>query len=513
MGDYFKNYIKYKTKYLKLKETWSAGAPPKMNKSDSAAVIESALTIDSISALEAQFLRRDGELHDKLREVITQIDLLREEIRQNRDMMVLEISKLRDNLKKTVVDVDVVADAASVAEVDAGTVKKESTLVTAFPKRNISNQPSGSISSQLNAILIDKSLEGPDKLSEKLIKLDTIYLENKDLCDTTGEKGLVTLLLRYACLKRDENLIGGLIGRLSMTRDFLLLMSYYNDRRGDNIELFKRKINLDKIDQSNIDFILEKELSYLLPLLEGRFIKLGVRDGLVNGSTVEGLRHLYIPDVDFYIDRICNYKMEVGEGKEKDKLLIVECSTSQKRDRKKMQSLIEAENDYDVIIDGGNLMHVGGGKNVVNIVNASRELVRLGKRPIVILYHKHTKDSAVVSELSRNHIKYISTPGANDDDIFTLLAFLNNSKKGRPCNILTNDKYKKWFAVYKHTSEGQEKNLEGFITDVLLEYRIEIDNTVNILTPILPYSQCIQVVGSNVYLPTTTFGMFKSVSI
>jgi len=345
------------------------------------------------------------------------------------------------------------------------------------------------------------------------MRLDAIYLENKDLCDTTDDKGLVTLLLRYACLKRDDILIRKLFDRFSMTRDFLLFMSYYNDKRSDNIELFKEKINLDKIEQSNIDFILEKGLVYLLPLLEGRFIKLGVKDGLVSGSTIQRLRHIYIPNVDYYIDRICNYKMEVGEGKEKDKLLIVECTSSQKKDRRKMQSLIDADNEYDVIIDGGNLMHVGGGKNVLNIVNAFQELVKLGKRPLVILYYKHTKDSAVVSELSRNRIKYIGTPGANDDDIFTLLAFLNNSKKGRPCNILTNDKYKKWFAVYKHTEQGQEKNLEGFITDMLLEYRIEIDNTVNILTPILPYSQCIQVVDSSVYLPTTTFGMFKSVSL
>lgn len=505
MNDYFYNYVKYKTKYLKLKKALFAGSPPKLNITNGENGLEETLTADSISALEAEFVRRDNELHGKLRAVITQIDLLREQINENREMMILEISRLRDSLKKP--------DGAIVVDVSSETIKKGSVIMAETPKRNISNQPIGNISSQLNAVLTDKSLEGPDKLNEKLMRLDAIYLENKDLCDTTEDKGLVTLLLRYACLKRDENLISKLFDRLSMTRDFLLFMSYYNDRRNDNIELFKEKINLDKIDQSNIDFILEKGLVYLLPLLEGRFIKLGVKDGLVSGSSIEGLRHLYIPNVDYYIDRICNYKMEVGQGKEKDKLLIVECTSSQKKDRRKMQSLIESDNDYDVIIDGGNLMHVGGGKNVSNIVNAFQELVKLGKRPLVILYYKHTKDSSVVSELSRNRIKYIATPGSNDDDIFTLLAFLNNSKKGRPCNILTNDKYKKWFAVYKHTQEGQEKNLEGFVSDILLEYRIEIDNTINILTPILPYSQCVQVVDTNIYLPTTTFAMFKSVSL
>ena len=333
-----------------------------------------------------------------------------------------------------------------------------------------------------------------------------------ELCDTSDDKGLVTLLLRYACLKHDDQLITKLIPRLNMTRDYLLLMSFYVDKREENMQLFREKINLDKIDQKNIDFIKDNGLSYLLVLLEGRFIKSSEREGLVDGTTLPGLRQFYIPSAEYYIDKICNYKMEVGEGKQKDKLLVVECTSSQKKDRMKMQNLLETDpsyNNYDVIIDGGNLMHVGGGKNVRNIVNAFLELNRQGLRPLVVLYHKHTKDSSIVAELTKNNITYIATPGSNDDDIFTLLAFLNNSKKQRRCHILTNDKYKKWFAVYKHTDDGQEKNLEGFISDVLLEYNIAPNGSVNILTRMLPYSQCIQVVDKTVYFPTETHGMVK----
>ena len=81
--------------------------------------------------------------------------------------------------------------------------------------------------------------------------------------------------------------------------------------------------------------------------------------------------------------------------KEKDKLLLVECSSSQKKDRYKINSLFEADNDYDVIIDGGNLMHVGGGKNVSNIIRASTIISNLlficrdqssGTRPPLKLY-------------------------------------------------------------------------------------------------------------------------------
>jgi hypothetical protein len=289
-------------------------------------------------------------------------------------------------------------------------------------------------------------------------------------------------------------------------------MSYYADKREENMQLFREKINLDKIDQKNIDFIIENGLSYLLVLLEGRFLKSTEKEGVVDSTSVHGLRQFYIPNPQYYIDRICNYKMEVGEGKQKDKLLVVECTASQKKDRLKMQNLLESDrlyNNFDVIIDGGNLMHVGGGKNVRNIVSAFLELTRRGLRPLVVLYHKHTKDASVVAELTKNNISYIGTPGSNDDDIFTLLAFLNNSKKQRRCHILTNDKYKKWFAVYKHTDEGQEKNLEGFISDVLLEYNIAPNGSINILTSILPYSQCIQVVDKTVYFPTETHGMVK----
>jgi hypothetical protein len=301
-----------------------------------------------------------------------------------------------------------------------------------------------------------------------------------------------------------------------MTRDFLLFMAYHVDRREDNIQLFRNKINLDKFEQNNIDFIIEKGLLYLIPLLEGRFIKTSTKEGLILGTSVGGLRQFYIPNAEYYIDRICNFKMEVGSGKEKDKLLIVECTSSQKKDRIKMQSLLDKDptyNNYDVIIDGGNLMHVGGGKNVQNIVLAFLELTKLGLTPLVVLYHKHTKDSSIVAELNRNGVRFIGTPGSNDDDIFTLLAFLNNSKKQRSCKILTNDKYKKWFAVYKHSGEGQEKNLEGFITDALLEYNILPNGSVVISTSLLQYSQCIQVVDATAYFPSVTHGMVKSLLI
>ena len=509
MDDFFKSYLKYKTKYLNLKKAMG-GAPHKPETNDD------TVNTDPISILKAEFLKRDDELHRQLSNLTEQMNSLREQIARNREFMLGEISKLHSSTENPSVVDKGVAVVSSHTQSSSVLSDKSLTSVVAVPKRNGAVAPTGNISTQLNAILTDKSLEAPDKLSEKLAKLDEVYMANNDVCDTTDDRGLVTLLLRYACLKRDDTLIAKLFSRLTMTRDYLLLMAYHLDKRDDNIKLFREKINLDKIDQNNIDFIIEKGLLYLLPLLEGRFIKSTAKEGLISGASVEGLRQLYIPNAEYYIDKICNLKMEVGLGKEKDKLLVVECTSSQKKDRQKMQTLLETDptyNNYDVIIDGGNLMHVGGGKNVQNIVNAFQELTKLGLTPLVVLYHKHTKDASVVAELKRNGVNYIGTPGSNDDDLFTLLAFLNNSKKGRSCKILTNDKYKKWFAVYKHTQEGQEKNLEGFVSDALLEYNIAPNGSVHISTSLLPYSQCIQVVGETVYFPSVTHGLVKPMSI
>lgn len=495
MTDYLKSYLKYKNKYLNLKKIVLGGAPPKHIADDS----------DPISNLRAEFLKRDEILKQQFIALKEHINSVEEQMNQNREFFLAEIAKLQTTSIKST-DVQIETQSTNVDLQNTGIA------AAAIPRRNVSSIPVGQISSQLNAILTDRSLEGADKINEKLAKLDEIYAANVEVCDTTDDKGLVTLLLRYACLKRDENLISKLFPRLSMTRDFLLFMAYYSDRRDNNVELFRQKINLDKIDQNNIDFILEKGLSYLLPLLEGRFIKTPLKEGLLSGMSVEGLRQLYIANPEFYIDKICNFKMEVGVGKDKDKLLVVECTSSQKKDRRKMQNLLETDpsyNNYDVIIDGGNVMHVGGGKNVLNIIHAFKELSKLGLIPLVVLYHKHTKDASIVAELNRNGVRFIGTPGSNDDDLFTLLAFLNNSKKQRPCKILTNDKYKKWFAVYKHTEEGHEKDLEGFISDALLEYNIAPNGSVNITTALLTYSQCIQLVGATVYFPSITHGMVK----
>ena len=500
MSDFLNNYLKYKTKYLKLKNIISAGAPPKQENAQDSTL---KLSLENIKNLEERFLRRDAELRNGMRDLMRQMNLLMEQIDKNQFEMVEEIHKLHQKIS---------VGESSVSSEQVKLDKKE-LILNPMHKLQVPKETLTHISSILNSILTDKSLEGPDKLNEKIMKLDDVYAANIEICDNTDDKGLVTLLLRYACLKGDEGLIEKLFPRITMTRDFLLLMSYYKDRRNDNIELFKSKVNLDKLDQTNIDFMIDKELSYLLPLLEGRFIKLSVKDSVVSGSTLGELKQLFIPDVEYYINKICNFTSEVGIGKEKDKLLLVECTPSQKRDRLKINALFENDNDYDVIIDGGNLMHVGGGKNVSNIIRAFQYLLSINRKPLVILYHKHTKDSSIVAELSKNKIKFIGTPGSNDDDIFTLLAFLNNSKKNKPCLILTNDRYKKWFAVYKHTEMNHVANFEGYITDALLEYRIEIDNSVHVITPILNYSNCIQVINSSVALPTTTFGYFKVVSL
>jgi hypothetical protein len=499
MSDFFHNYLKYKSKYLKLKEIMYGGAPPKVSNASGLPDVELS---KALSIVEDEFMRRDAALQHQLIEATSLINSLREQIASNREDMLRELSKLRS----VVVIAPSVEESGSSLSAESGS---SVSLVASVPKRTVSKQQSASLSKDLNDILTNASIE----LEEKISRLNRVYSANKDICDASDDKGLVTVLSRYAYLKKDDVLMDSLFDRFSMTRDYLVWMAYYHDKIPQNIQLFKEKVNLDNFEQKNIEFIIENNIIYLLPLLEGRFIKLDTKEKLIPGSSISGLRQLYIPNPQYYIDKICDYTSEIGTGRDKDKLFTIECSASQKKDRRKLQTILESDNDYDVIIDGGNLMHVGGGKNVQNIVVAFKELTKLGFRPLVILYHKHTRDSSIVGELNRNRIKFIGTPGSNDDDIFTLLAFLNNSKKNKSCYILTNDKYKKWFAIYKHTEQGQEKHFEGFVNDTLLEYNIAPNGSITISTPILPYSQCIQVVDSNVCLPTKTHGMFNVIPI
>ena len=144
MADFYTNYLKYKTKYLKLKKSIEGGNPPKVENQDNGS--EAKPSKSSIQNLEAEFLRRDDQVLTHLSNVMEQLNAIREQITQNREFMLSELATLQNS--------EPVLQVLSVAPV---------------PKMNVfSQQQISAISSQLNAILTDKTLEGSDKKGEKI---------------------------------------------------------------------------------------------------------------------------------------------------------------------------------------------------------------------------------------------------------------------------------------------------------------------------------------------------------
>jgi len=254
-------------------------------------------------------------------------------------------------------------------------------------------------------------------------------------------------------------------------------MKYYNNPE-QNKQLFSEKVNYDLLLPKDIQYILENNLEYLLPLLHGRFVPL---DGGPGVSDISRLESLFIPNPQYYIDRICE------DVKDKSSLqrVLSEMDNESKR--------------YDVIIDGGSVLHSFQGVPNAYYIKRSVDLMReQGKNPIVILFSNHMENrhGPIYKTMMdpANKINYILTPPCHYDDIFILLAFLKNSQKGRRCHILSNDRYGDSIEKYRSVNRMEVGNFANFIKDSLIQYENQRSSGFIIMGQMIPYSRCIQTV-------------------
>lgn len=350
-----------------------------------------------------------------------------------------------------------------------------------------------------------------------VVEMRQIITDNQTLFATTCERGIITMLLRFAIQQRDDALISIIFDRLSMKRDFFDLMVYKHDT-DYNIHLFTTYIDSALLEPKDIRFIIENDMFYLFNYLDGKFIHdLGGVKSTFNKSIL--CRYL-LSDSAYYIAKIM--AASIAQIMEKDPKIKAEKDAGEKLRlaNEKMRPVVERIRalEYDAIIDGGNILHSRNGiPNPIDLESVLCIARERGLRPIVIIHQSHTNIKNKKTEIYAPRVnqlllgvQHIITPAHVNDDLFILLAYLmriDNIHRGgyRPhpngptCHIITRDTYTDHMALFKKTEKNVSSDFGGHLAHNLVPFT---NVNGNIRVPVLKgYSDCIQVIGTNVYIP------------
>ena len=334
------------------------------------------------------------------------------------------------------------------------------------------------------------------KMDEFRLLLD----ENAELIDTTREKGIITMVLRFAILEHDDARIASVFDRLSMKRDYFALMIYNPDSEYC-AHLFTRYIDAALLDSKDIRFIIENRLTFLFRYLDGKFLH-DSRDGDGGGELVESdsrLSRYTLQGCEHYIQKIVAQIEKDPKSKSKQHLPVL----------KKLRET----SLYDAIIDGGNVLYSGNGNPSPDDLNAMIQLVRRnGCSPLVVIHKSHTDERRNPSYAPRinamlRDVPHITTPAGLNDDLFILLAYLmriqkeeRKQKNGSRISIITRDTYTDHMDKFKRAEKDVSDDFGKYLASDLVSF--VNDGGGNIRINFQPaVSHCIQIIEPHAYIP------------
>ena len=330
---------------------------------------------------------------------------------------------------------------------------------------------------------------------------------NSALIATTNEKGIITMTLRFAIQERDDALIASLIGRLSMKRDFFELMVY----KGDPVysaQLFETHIDCAVLEQKDVRFMIENGLTFLLRHLDGKFLHDagGTKSEFDKPST---LRRYSLPNCRHYIEKIMkviekNVMKAVAEDENKKKKSHLPLDVV-----KKLQKTFTS---YDIIIDGGSVLHSRNGQPIPNDLHKMIELLKTrGHSPLVVIHTSHTNiklnptyAADVNKILQQDGIAFITTPSGLklNDDLFILLAYLIRTDHTLPCSIVTRDTYTDHMDTFKNPQKNVSDDFGKYLANDLISFTNDVFARMHVPpTQTKPFSNCIQIVEPYAYIP------------
>ena len=330
---------------------------------------------------------------------------------------------------------------------------------------------------------------------------------NSALISTTREKGIITMTLRFAIQERDDALIASLLGRLSMKRDFFELMVYKGDP-AYSAHLFETHIDCAVLEQKDIRFMIENGLTFLLRHLDGKFLHDagGTKSEFDKSLT---LRRYSLQNCGNYIEKIMkvverNVTKAIAEDEKKKKKsqLPLDIVT-------KLQTTFAA---YDVIVDGGSVLHSRNGEPNPNDLRKMIDLLKTrGHSPLVVIHASHTNVKLnptyapeVNKILQQDGITFITTPSGLklNDDLFILLAYLIRADHALACSIVTRDTYTDHMDIFKNPQKNVSDDFGKYLANDLISFTNDAFGRMHVPpTQTKPFSNCIQIVEPYAYIP------------
>jgi len=355
---------------------------------------------------------------------------------------------------------------------------------------------------QVKEILTKKQLglfqrEMNDALSNKRTdKMRGMVYGNSALIATTREKGIITMTLRFAIQERDDVLIASLLGRLSMKRDFFELMVY----KGDPVysaHLFETHIDVAVLEPKDVRFMIENGLTHLLRHLDGKFLHDagGTKSEFDKSST---LRRYPLQICSHYIEKIMKVIETNTKNKKQSHVAIV-----------KQLNAIAAT--YDIIIDGGSVLHSRNGQPNPNDLRKMIDLLKArGHSPLVVIHTSHTdtkRNPAYAPDVNKmleqgGGVSAIITPPCLNDDLFILLAYLIRTDHALACGIVTRDTYTDHMDTFKNPQKNVSDDFGKYLANDLISFTNDAFGNMHVPpTQTKPFSNCIQIVEPYAYIP------------
>jgi len=331
---------------------------------------------------------------------------------------------------------------------------------------------------------------------------------NSALISTTREKGIITMTLRFAIQEHDDALIASLIGRLSMKRDFFELMVYKSDP-AYSAHLFETHIDCAVLEPKDIRFMIENGLTFLLRHLDGKFLHDagGTKSEFDKSST---LRRYSLQNCGNYIEKIMkvverNVTKAIAEDEKKKKKSHLPLDVV-----KKLQTTFAA---YDIIVDGGSVLHSRNGEPNPNDLRKMIDLLKTrGHSPLVVIHASHTNiklNPTYAPEVNKilqqaAGITFITTPSGLklNDDLFILLAYLIRADHALACSIVTRDTYTDHMDTFKNPQKNVSDDFGKYLANDLISFTNDAFGHMHVPpTQTKPYSNCIQIVEPYAYIP------------
>jgi len=297
-----------------------------------------------------------------------------------------------------------------------------------------------------------------------------IYLSNKDTSKINSllekyninnlmkNKSFISLLLDYAILTNNADKINFIKDSISMKRDYLKLIKYYKHDIELAKSIFKQYIDIHSLLIKDIDFIIDNELYFILPFLDGIFIEYD-KIGSIPKDIKLTKKYLISKN---YVDIFKKNLTEKQYNSFTSKIGIL----------------------YDYIIDAGNVLHSRTGLLDNYSVDDLNTVLTNFPNSLVIIHQRHLKNKEI--KLLLTNKLYFETPYNFNDDIFIILAYLN-----KQVNIISNDTYK------DHTIDNTI--LRNNLHDILIKYNN--NKGIIIFDSVKTYTRCIQVHGDKVFIP------------